>query len=191
MSHDDKLKWDNKYSSEKKLLELRPHSQKLETIITLTKGHKALDVACGSGRNSIFLAKNDFFVDACDISRVALNQIDTYDIKNITTKELDLDNFNPESLDYDLIIMTNFLDRDLINKISKVMKKNSIFFIETFMDHEKNEKKHSNPDFLLKKDELKSMFLNDFEIIDYDEYENESYELFKMMKQSIIVRKIK
>jgi SAM-dependent methyltransferase len=191
MSHDDKLKWDDKYNSEKKLLELQPHSQKLEAIITLTNGNKALDVACGSGRNSVFLANNDFFVDACDISSVALNKIDSFEITNITTKELDLDTFNPISLDYDLIIMTNFLDRLLINKISKAMKKGSIFFIETYMEHENNKKKNSNPNFLLKKDELKNMFSYDFEVLNYEEYENESHELFKMMKQSIFVRKIK
>ena len=190
MSLDDKIKWDEKYIKESKLLELRPHSNKLDFIIKSTKGINVLDLACGSGRNSIYLAKNNFIVDAYDISKVALDKIDSYNIQNLTTHQIDLDLFNPTYLDYDLIVMTNFLDRKLINRISKIMKKESIFFIETFMEHELNEKPSSNPNFLLKKEELKNLFNSDFEILDYDEYENESYELFKMMKQSIVVKKL-
>ena len=190
MSLDDKIKWDEKYIKESKLLELRPHSNKLDFIIKSTKGINVLDLACGSGRNSIYLAKNNFIVDAYDISKVALDKIDSYNIENLTTHQIDLDLFNPTYLDYDLIVMTNFLDRKLINRISKIMKKESIFFIETFMEHELNEKPSSNPNFLLKKEELKNLFNSDFKILDYDEYENESYELFKMMKQSIVVKKL-
>ena len=190
MSLDDKIKWDTKYSNESKLLELRPHSHKLDFIIKHIKGINVLDLACGSGRNSIYLANKHFIVEAYDISKVALDKIDSYNIKNLNTRLVDLDSFKPSYLDYDLIIMTNFLDRTLINKVSNAMKKNSIFFIETFMEHELNEKSSSNPNFLLKKDELKNIFNSDFEIIDYDEYENESYELFKMMKQSITVKKL-
>ena len=190
MSLDDKIKWDEKYIKESKLLELRPHSNKLDFIIKSTKGINVLDLACGSGRNSIYLAKNNFIVDAYDISKVALDKIDSYNIENLTTHQIDLDLFNPTYLDYDLIVMTNFLDRKLINRISKIMKKESIFFIETFMKHELNEKPSSNPNFLLKKEELKNLFNSDFKILDYDEYENESYELFKMMKQSIVVKKL-
>lgn len=194
MSIDDKLKWESKYKKELNSLNNRSHSVKLELAIKFTKNNKALDLACGLGRNVIFLAQNNYKVDAFDISKIALSNIDALKISNITTKEIDLDTFNPISLDYDLIIMTNFLDKTLINKISNAMKNDSVFFIETFMNHDINEKKHSNPDFLLKENELKEIFQNtidnDFEILDYDEYENEAQEQFKMMKQSIIVRKI-
>ncbi len=54
-----------------------------------------------------------------------------------------------------------------------------------------NEKPPSNPDFLLKKDELKTFFDNTYEIIDYSEFENEEYEIYKMKKQSITIKRIK
>lgn len=191
MSLDDKIKWERKYSTDEILLALRPHSKKLDYVLKHLNGNKILDVACGSGRNAIYLANNNYIVDAYDISKTALDKIDRYNLKNLTTYEIDLDEFNPENLDYDLILMTNFLDRELIKKISKAMKKDSIFFIETYMNHELNEKKHSNPDFLLVKDELKSMFgKTNFEILNYDEHENENFELHRMFKQSIVVRKI-
>ena len=59
------------------------------------------------------------------------------------------------------------------------------------MHDEKNNKPNSNPDFLLKKDELKTFFDKSFELIDYEEFDNEKNELYKMKKQAIIIRKIK
>ena len=53
-----------------------------------------------------------------------------------------------------------------------------------------NEKPSSNPDFLLKKDELKTFFDDAFEVLDYDEFLNEENELYRMKKQSIAIRKL-
>ncbi|MGB5917628.1 MAG: tellurium resistance protein TehB, partial [Arcobacter sp.] len=86
--------------------------------------------------------------------------------------------------------MTNFLDRKLIPKLANALKKDGILFIETYMHDKINEKPPSNPDFLLQKDELKSFFDDQFEILDYDEFENEDYELYRMKKQSIEVKKL-
>ena len=192
MSIDDKVKWEKKYKSDKNLLEKRPASHKYDIVLKLLDGGKVLDLACGAGRNTVFLSKKGFYVDAYDISLTALNNIDSMNLDNVNTYEFDLDEYNPKNLDYDLVVMTNFLDRLLIKKVSTQMKINSYFFIETYMNHEINEKKNSNPDFLLAKNELKEFFNNDkFEILDYDEFENESYESFKMMKQSILVKKLK
>ena len=86
--------------------------------------------------------------------------------------------------------MTNFLDRKLIPYLSKALKEDGILLIETYMDHKINEKESSNPDFLLKVGELKSFFDDSFEIVEYDEFLNGNDELYKMMKQSIVVKKL-
>ena len=65
-----------------------------------------------------------------------------------------------------------------------------ILFIETYMHDIINEKPSSNPDFLLKKDELKTFFDDAFEVLDYDEFLNEENELYRMKKQSIAIRKL-
>ncbi len=51
--------------------------------------------------------------------------------------------------------MTNFLDRKIISSLKNALKKDGILFIETYMEDKENEKLDSNPDFLLKKGELK------------------------------------
>ena len=65
-----------------------------------------------------------------------------------------------------------------------------VLFIETYMEDEMNEKPASNPDFLLKKNELKTFFDDNFELLDYEEFFNEDNELYKMKKQFIAIRKI-
>lgn len=190
MAKKDKIKWDNKYKQTPTLLENREPSQKLIGIINQIKGKKALEIACGAGRNSIYLAKNGFEVEALDISSVAIKSIEEKNIENLIAKQMDLENFEPKINFYDLIVKTNYLDRAIISNLSKALKKDGILLIETYMEHEENEKPPSNPLFLLKKGELKTFFDESFKVIDYDEYFNEKYELFKMRKQSIIVKKL-
>ncbi|RXJ90650.1 tellurium resistance protein TehB [Arcobacter sp. CECT 8983] len=190
MAIKDKEKWNKKYKNTPELLDDRPQSYKLADVIKHTKGLDALDVACGSGRNSIFLANNDFKVTAIDISEVALDTLNKKNNPNVKTKLVDLDTHSFDENKYDLIIMTNFLDRNIIPKLTKALKKDGVLFIETYMFHEENEKPPSNPDFLLKEGELKTFFdKKEVEILEYDEFFNESFELYKMRKQSIVIRK--
>ncbi len=190
MAIEDKEKWNKKYKDTPELLASRPQSYKLSNVINYAKGLNALDVACGSGRNSIFLANNGFNVTSIDISEVALNSLNEKNNPKIKTQLVDLDTHKFDENSYDLIIMTNFLDRKAIPKLVNALKKDGVLFIETYMFHEENEKPPSNPDFLLKEGELKNFFdEKKVEIIEYDEFFNESFELYKMRKQAIAIRK--
>ncbi len=190
MAIEDKEKWNKKYKNTPELLASRPQSYKLSNIINYAKGLDALDVACGSGRNSIFLANSGFNVTSVDISEVALDSLNEKNNPKIKTQLVDLDTHKFDENSYDLIIMTNFLDRKVIPKIVKALKKEGVLFVETYMFHEENEKPPSNPDFLLKEGELKSFFdKKEVEILEYDEFFNESFELYKMRKQAIAIRK--
>lgn len=190
MAQKDEIKWNKKYKEIPSLLQTREVSKKLMQIVQKAKGKKALDIASGAGRNSIYLASKGFDVEALDISSVALDALKSKDIKNITCNLVDLDVYEIPNNSYDLIVMTNFLDRKLIPKLKMALKEDGILFIETYMDDEVNEKAPSNSDFLLRKDELLSFFDDNFEVLDYDEFLNEAEELYKMKKQSIFVRKI-
>lgn len=86
--------------------------------------------------------------------------------------------------------MTNFLDRNIIPKLSNALKTDGILFIETYMEDEINEKPSSNPDFLLKKEELKTFFDDSFKLLDYEEFLNEECEIYRMKKQFIAVQKL-
>lgn len=190
MALNDKIKWDKKYQETASLTEDRNPSEKLIKIVEKNKGKKALDVASGVGRNSIYLAKLGFDVLALDISKVALEVLNSKGFSNISCELADLDEYEIAKNSYDLIVMTNFLDRNIIPKLSNALKTDGILFIETYMEDEINEKPSSNPDFLLKKEELKTFFDDSFKLLDYEEFLNEECEIYRMKKQFIAVQKL-
>lgn len=190
MAIEDRIKWDKKYEQNPNLLKQRQASKKLINILDKTKGFKALEVACGAGRNSIYLAQNGFEVEAFDISKLALDTLNEKGFGNIKTKLVDLENYTPNENSYNLIVMTNFLDRKLIPKLAKALQKDGILVIETYMSHESNNKPSFNPDFLLQKNELKTFFSKEYEVLEYDEFDNEVEEMYKMRKQSICVKRL-
>jgi tellurite methyltransferase len=66
-------KWDARYRDGAYENRTHPTALLAEWLPRLPRG-RALDVACGAGRNALFLAANGFTVSALDISRVALDR---------------------------------------------------------------------------------------------------------------------
>lgn len=190
MSHGDKEKWDRKYAEMSGLLDVRPPSELLRTFYSDAPGRRALDLACGGGRHALYLADRGFIVDAVDISAVALDALRAKaDPERITLIEADLDDFAPDDGTYDLIVKTNFLDRMLIARAQKALRPGGIMIVETYMADTANEKPDSNPDFLLQKGELLTLFSEGFEVLEYRESWNEPHEKYRMRKQGVAARK--
>jgi len=162
MDNKIKDKWNKKYL-ESKHIQSEP-SEILKNYYLLAKRGKALDVACGTGRNAIFLANKGFYVDAVDISDVAIDILKNNNEKNINAIVADLDNYNFEENNYELVVNINFLNREIINSLKKAIKPNGIIIFETFLISEKRK----NKQFYLEENELLRMFL-DFRIIFYEE----------------------
>lgn len=195
MAIEDKIKWDEKYAKKPKLLEERIASKVLQDHIGLCEGKKALELACGSGRNTLFMAKQGFHVDALDIAAQALDTLKMHAQKHgveaqINTLACDLDTFDAAQGHYDLAVMTNYLDRDLLKRTQAGLKPGGLFIVETYMLHPQNEKVHSNDDYMLKPEELKHLFDKGFETLYYGEFENEPFESYRMHKQAIVAKKL-
>ena len=190
MSRKDKEKWDKKYTEMAGLLDKRPPSELVGGFYSEAPGTRALDLACGGGRHALFLAEKGFDVDAVDISTVALDALRSHTgLERINIIEADLDSFVPEIGAYDLIVKTNYLDRDLIERAKKALKPGGIMIVETYMIDEGNEKPDSNPAFLLQKDELPGFFKEGYTVLSYKEFWNEPHEKYRMKKQAIAVKK--
>lgn len=162
----DQIKWDKRYSSY--AYSAHP-SEIVSRYFVLAKKGRALDIAAGNGRNSIFLMNNGFAVDAVDISDVAIKLIREKDSK-INPLRKDLDSYELKPNHYDLIININFLQRRLFPCIKDALKKDGILIFETFLDTSwlnKSEKKHRQ-DHYLKSNELLHSFLT-LQIIHYQE----------------------
>jgi len=135
MSQQDQLKWDKKYTENDTLLGFREPSPLLTQFISEAPAKRALDIACGTGRNTLYLAANGFEVDALDISAVALQELTQHmekatDLAFIHTQLVDLDSYTPPEAQYDLIIQTNFLDRRLIPLLASALTKGGLLIID-------------------------------------------------------------
>ena len=69
MAQEDKERWNKKYQDNK--IPDEPIVL-VQQYATSARGNQALDIACGMGRHSKYLASLGFNVDALDISSVAI-----------------------------------------------------------------------------------------------------------------------
>jgi len=184
MAEEDKERWNNKYQNNPiptKVVEV------VESYAKLAKGKEALDIACGMGRNSKFLASQGFYVDALDISPIALKSLGDYD--NIHTFEVDFDTYRLKENAYDLIVCTYFLNRSLFPQIEKALKEDGVFIFETFMYSPENTKVPSNRSFLLEEGELEITFDDRYELLHIQEFMDEGLCGDKSMKASMVAKK--
>jgi SAM-dependent methyltransferase len=73
VSQAERDKWDERYRDGAYENRTHPTALLSEWIDRLPRG-RALDVACGAGRNALYLASKGYAVDAVDISAVALER---------------------------------------------------------------------------------------------------------------------
>jgi len=181
---EDKKRWNEKHATKTlptKALDL------LQDNISLTHGRIALDIACGQGRNSIFLAKNGFNVDSIDISDFALDKLSGYE--GINTILVDLDSYTISPNSYDIIVNSYFLKRRLFSQIISGLKQGGIVVFETFLNSgEKGFAQPSNPDFLLAKNELLHAFIS-LRVLYYREYETKNTKGEKVVVAQLVGRK--
>lgn len=156
----DKIRWNARYKTE--TFSSKPASA-VERFVALAAKGRALDIACGLGRHSLFLAKQGFLVDSVDISDVALENLRGRE--NIHVIETDLDHFYINPKTYELIVNINFLDRRLIPHIKGGLKNGGVVIFETFVESEPNPQRR---DYLLSPGELPHLFW-DLHILYYEE----------------------
>ncbi len=184
MALEDKLRWDEKYQDNPMPDE---PIKLISDYASLATGKNALDLACGMGRHSKYLASLGFDVDALDISSVAIEELQN--IPNIHAKEVDFDTYTLLKEKYDLIVCTYFLERKLFPQMIDALKPNGIILMETFLHDPQNQRKASNPAFLLNKGELAAAFGEQCELLYIPEFWAEDYKGFKTMKTSMVARK--
>jgi SAM-dependent methyltransferase len=168
----DQRRWDRRYRRQGFALGEEPNPFLRKHIHLFPKG-RALDLAAGEGRNAVFLARHGFDVDAVDISEVGLKKAKRFarDLgAQIHTIRADLDDYLIEKKEYDLICDFYFLDRRLIPRIKRGLKKGGRIISETYLiDHRDlavQGPKHAR--YYLKHNELLRQF-NDFRILFYRE----------------------
>ena len=168
----DQKRWDERYEDKESVLGEQANLFLRRQVGLLHKG-RALDIATGEGRNAVFLALRGFCVDAIDISDVGLQK--TRELARAMGAKLhtilaDLDAYQIERERYDLIVNFYYLNRRLIPKIKKGLKKGGKVVFETYiLEHrELGTSGPKNSKYFLKPNELLNLFKG-FRILFYRE----------------------
>jgi dihydroneopterin aldolase len=147
----------------------------------LSKG-RALDVACGNGRHTLYLATHGFEVDAIDRDADKLAQLAETarqrHLPQVTAKQTDLERttddrpeFPPDT--YDVIVVCFYLHRPLFPWLIEALKPNGVLIYETFTID--NYLRHRHPrrwEFCLAQNELLRL-TSALRVLSYDEGEHE------------------
>lgn len=144
--------WDNKFEKRGDN-PLNPETTLVNNINLLKKG-SVLDLACGDGRNTLFLLENNFEVIGVDFSDKALERLDRFAKGfnySVTTKQLDLSKSN--SLKgfgvFDNIVINHYrLNQENLNNIEKHISYNGILFISGFGKEHKVDEKIKGEDLI-------------------------------------------
>lgn len=167
MAFVDKERWNERYT---KGWTTQLHKTLIEHYRLAPLG-RALEIACGTGENAVFLAKAGFKVDAIDISDVAIQRAKALaEGKGVRVNFIcaDLDDFELEEDAYTLVINFYYLNRRLVPNIKKALKAKGLVIFETYNMNHLSLRHDFNPDYLLQDGEL-LRFFGDFEVIKYEE----------------------
>ena len=123
----------------------------------LPSSGKALDLACGAGKNAIFLAKQGLNVDAFDNASVIIRKLSQYakqhDLK-LNAQVFDIEkNILPPNT-YDVIIVSYFLERDIFPSLLNALRADGLLFYQTWSQEKVSTQGPSSTRFRLAKGEL-------------------------------------
>jgi SAM-dependent methyltransferase len=163
--------WEQRYRDGQHIHD-EPHPLVAGFVSQLAPG-RALDVACGTGRHGIWLAGRGWQVTAVDKSRTAIQILDQRAREKSVRVEtyiadLERHDFVIEPDSYDLIVVCNYLQRDLFAPIRAGTRIGGIVIgIIAMVDNDPNIKP-MNPAYLVRYGELRAEFegwelIHDFE----------------------------
>jgi SAM-dependent methyltransferase len=99
--------WDERYGTEELIWKAEPNRFLVEELDALAPG-RALDVACGEGRNAVWLASKGWRVTGADFSRAGLakaQRLATDRGVEVTWVEADVVEWQPPTASFDLVVV--------------------------------------------------------------------------------------
>ncbi len=170
MSEDERRRWDERYATGEYRARIRPTPLLEEWSGVIAPG-RALVVACGPGRNALYLAEHGFDVVGVDVSEVAIGQARTAaDDRGLDAEFLvaDLDEFTLEPGAFDLITVIRYRNRDLWPRLVDALAPNGWILAEHHMKTTADVAGPTSPEFRLDPGELLAAF-SGLRIVHYSE----------------------
>jgi SAM-dependent methyltransferase len=132
-------------------------------------GGSVLDLACGFGRHSRYLARLGLRVTAVDRDPDAITSL--AGIPNVTATVADIEGrpWPYSGCRFDAVVVTNYLWRPLLPCLLDVLDPAGVLLYETFAVGNEKFGKPSNPDFLLRPGELLEVVRGRLRVIAFED----------------------
>jgi SAM-dependent methyltransferase len=134
--------------------DLEPSAWVVRHAAFFPRGGRVLDLACGSGRHSRYLAGLGFEVVAVDRDAQALRSLAGTPGVQVREYDLEASAWPFVSERFDGIVVTNYLHRPLLPLLGASLALDGVLVYETFAQGNQCYGKPSNPQFLLLPGEL-------------------------------------
>lgn len=160
------------------------HSPLIEKYLPVLKKLNAnvnapvLDLACGKGRNGLYLIENNVNVSFADVNGESLKQAElsvnnlNHDKQKLAQYwQVDFEQANSTPLQgkiYSAILVFRYLHRPLFAALKASIKPGGMIIYETFTEQQPQFGRPTNPNFLLKTNELVTLF-SDWKILHHFE----------------------
>jgi SAM-dependent methyltransferase len=147
-----------------------PEASVIEWLELLPRS-RALDVAAGTGRHSVALARAGFKVVAIDYAETALRTLQSItraERLSVFPLSADLSTFPLPRGRFDAILNVNFLDRALVPRLVDALRPGGALLFDTFLIDQAATGHPRNPDFMLQHYELREM-LSAMDLVRYRE----------------------
>lgn len=193
---EDKYYFEGVFSKQDYHFSFNENRELIELILKNKKTGKVLDLGCGEGGNSIKLSSLGFDVTCVDISKTAIQKIrEEAKKRKISLKAICEDISNYKINEYhDVVIMTgvfHFFPKRvalaLLNNVKNKTRSSGLNILDVFLKG--NSIEHTGG-YFFKKNELKDIY-SDWNIINYEEYEELNKEEGEIDKYLFLVAKKK
>ena len=180
--------WDKKYSQGNTHADYIPDSDLVKLIHHFPTSGLALDVACGTGRNSFFIAEHGLDVICLDFSVKGLKFLKQHRSGEPVSKKLfpiqaDLSNTPLPNETFDAVFVIRYLDRTAFSSYLDALKPNGLLFFKAFNINHLKTKPGFNQDYLLDKQELIDTFKDNEIIVSNDSKYNKDEESMILIRK--------
>ena len=165
MSKADQTRWDKRYRAGAFAKRTHPSALLEAWISRLPSGcgcrrGRALDLACGAGRNSLFLARHGFEVTGIDVSSEALKRAVAGAEREglaVTWVRHDLDDGLALPGPFDVVCLFRYLNADVIRQLPSLLAPGGILMVEEHLATDQPVVGPSNPAFCVQPGELRRL----------------------------------
>jgi SAM-dependent methyltransferase len=149
-------KWDSRYLGQAPGV---PLSLLTENAYLLPTDGAALDLACGTGANALFLAQRGLQTQAWDMSAVAIDTVRRHAGNlPLLARQSDVIAEPPPPATFDVVCVAHFLDRDLCPAITAALRPGGLLFYQTFILDRVDDTGPSSGRYRLESNELLRLF---------------------------------